>query len=331
MEENEWWGRLGVTPPEDGAKEQEVAAPAEPAGVQGEQAQELTEPAQPAAGESKSPQGDAVPNNTERETAEGAEPEETTDGAEGERKPQTPEERREQARQRRAREQAEREEEIRKDAQQKANDAMKHVFARLGLKDSASGKPIETLEDFEKMQQQIKSQRVQQDLKNGRLTGEVLRETLLSTPEVQQVLQAAENAKNAAKTAENDARLAQYNANMQAELAQIRRMNPSIQSTDDIIRMETGPEYARLLRSGLRPSEAYKLANFDAIQSSARAAAEQAARNAAAGKAHLQPTPTQGKQPQSAPEDYKQNMRRYIKGISDEEINRYYARFHKNE
>ena len=114
---------------------------------------------------------------------------------------------------------------------------------------------------------------------------------------------------------------------MQTELAEIRKLNPEIRTTDDIVRMETGPEFARLVRTGLRPSEAYKLANFEQLQAGAKNAAEQAARNAAAGKAHMQPTPKSGKPAISVPEDYKRNMRRFNDGITDDKIAKYYAKY----
>ena len=322
MEDNEWWGKLGVTPPEEGAREQEPAEPAQSTtATEGEKEQEVTEPAQVETAQTESVKEQPAADQTAVQSTE-AEGKET--------KPQTEEERKEQARLRRQREQEARETAIRREETEKWDEKFREVFSALGIKDATNGgKQVETLEEFEQMQARQRSAQMQRDLKAGKLTPEALRAAVLDTPEVKEVLQAASDAKAAATEAEHRARLAQYNASMQSELAEIRKLNPAIKTTDDIIRMETGAEYARLLRTGLRPSEAYKLANFEQIQSSSRSAAEQAARNAAAGKAHLQPTPTNGQQPLTVPEEYKRNMRRFNDGITDEEIAKYYAESQK--
>lgn len=320
-EENRWWGAFGLPQPEEtGEKGQEPAAPVGSTEDTGAKEQEVTEPADTVTETS----ADAAVPAGQEETSNETEPEKGSD------KKQSAEERRKQAEQRRERERRETEQRIREEEAQKSDQRMKDVFSSLGLKDG-NGNPVETMEQFEAMQAQQRARRVQKDLKAGNLTQEALREAVLEAPEVKQVLQQAQTATIAAQEAQRKANNASYAANMQQELALIQKLDPSIKSTDDIIRMETGPEYARLLRVGLRPSEAYRLANFDKIRSRDRSAAEQAARNATAGKNHVQGTPTPGKQPLAVPEDYKQNMRRFVRGISDEEIEKSYRKYHKND
>lgn len=317
MEENRWWGALGVQPPEDtGAKEQETAEPA--AGTEPTGAKE---------------QEPATPAQTVTETVEGAasteeqQPEEGAEGAEP--KGQSPEERRKQAEQRRQRERQEAEERIRQEEAQKSDQRMKAIFASLGLKDSA-GNAIETMDAFEAMQAEQRAARVKNDLRAGKLTEEALRSVVLDDPAVKAVLEKAQNATAEAEAARNKANSATFAANMQQELEKIRMIDPTVKSTDDIIRKETGPEYARFLRMGLKPSEAFRLANFEAIRDRDRNAAEQAARNAAAGKSHVQGTPSSGSQSLAVPEDYKRNMRRFVPGITEEEIARQYRKSQKN-
>lgn len=335
MSGNEWWGRLGLSEPE-GGKGQEITEPAaanSPAD-EGGKAQEITEPVDAGVTEKEPEQvptggnaegAGAVAQSAQNSSEGGSQTEQKeTNGG----KTQTPEERREQARLRRERERTELEASIRKEEADKRDAQVKRILSALGVKDSANGgKAVESYEDFEKLQARQRTAQMQRDLKAGKLTPETLGTAVLETPEIKEVLQAAKDAKAAAEEAQGKAKLAQFNANMQTELAEIRKLNPNIQSTDDIVRMETGPEFARLVRTGLRPSEAYKLANFEQLQSSARNAAEQAARNAAAGKAHMQPTPAKGQAQVSVPEEYKQNMRRYNKGITDAEIAKYYAKY----
>lgn len=316
MKNNEWWGKLDLPEPK-GENEQE---PAEPAN------QETS------AEEGGNEQGAADPAGAETEPTIENEPEDDPDEEEqddegGNTPAQTKEQNREQAKQRRTRYRKELEAEIRRETDEKHAGDIKMLLNALGVKDGETGKPIETIEEFKKFQSKQRSAQAQRDLKAGKLTTQTLGAALLETPEIREILESANAAKAAADEAQSKARLAQFNANMQTELAEIRKLNPSIRSTDDIVRMETGPEFARLVRTGLRPSEAYKLANFEALQAGAKNAAEQAARNAAAGKAHMQPTPKSGKPEVSVPEDYKRNMRRFNDGITDEEIAKYYEKY----
>ncbi len=344
-EVNPWWGRLGVEPPEEGAKAQEVTDPADvDVGAEGGNGQEVTDPAALAEKNTNGAQGaaeapaqdgtgtkdveDAVPYKEESAAPTGqTETSEPTDGVEGTegKTAQTAEERRAQAQRRRQRER----EELQQQLRAENADAMKTVFASLGLK-TGDGKNVETMEDFEIYQTEQRSRRVQRDLKNGNLTPEALRQAVLDAPEVKQVLQNAQNATAEAQRVQQEAMEAKFSANMQRELAEIRKLNPAIKTTDDIIRMETGPEYARLLRSGLRPSEAYKLANFDSIRDRERSAAEQAARNASASKSHLQGLPNAGKAPLAPPKEYAQQLRRFIPNITEQEIAKYYAKHQKD-
>lgn len=317
-EENRWWGALGLTPPEEsGAEAREPAEPADVTDI-GAEVQEQTNSAE-ASDTGANVQEPAEPATQEMQKQETEVPDEK----------QTPEERRKQAELRRERERQQFERQIREEEAQKTNEAVRHVLQAIGLKNE-DGTLIETMEDFEAHLAQQRSQRVRRELKQGTLTPEALREAVLEAPEVKEVLQQAQTARNAAQAAQRKANQASFAANMQQEIAKIQKLDPSIRSTDDIIRMDTGTEYARLIRTGLSPSEAFRLANFDAIRDRDRAAAEQAARNAAAGKNHVQGTPTGGRQALRAPEDYKQNMRRFVRGITDEEIERSYRKYHSD-
>ncbi|MBP3413151.1 MAG: hypothetical protein J6K89_07810 [Oscillospiraceae bacterium] len=317
-ETNPWWERSGLTPPEEGGKEQELAEPAENTGTdEGGKEQEPAEPAvttEPGTNETNPQPASESPTGAAQSVVDPK-----SNG-------QSPEQNRSEAQKRRTLEREMREQQIRDEEAKKHGEAIKKIFASLGLKDT-SGKPIETMEAYEQYQSDQRMQKMRRDLKAGQLTPESLQEALLQIPQVQGVIQRAEDATKAAQKVEQDAKAAQYRANMESELAEIRKLNPQIKTTDDIIRMETGPEYARLIRIGVKPSEAYKIANFDSIRAKDRAAAEQAARNAVAGKAHIQSSPTAAGNPLTVPADYARNMRRYIPGISDAEIAKYYKQF----
>lgn len=317
MEENRYWGVFGLKEPDDtGAKEQEAAEPAgETLGETGGKEQEITDPA-------GSPEGEhAETIHQEDGNAE------TGAAAKQE---QTAEERRAQAAQRREQERLELIERIRKEEAEKNASYLKKTFSAIGLKDG-NGNPIETMEAFEAYQAERRSERVRKELQSGRLTPEALQEAVSASPEIQQVLQKAQKATEEANQATQQANRARYAANLQQEIALIQKVDPSVKSMDDIVRMETGPEFARLLRTGLTPSEAFRLANFESIRERDKNAAEQAARNAAAGKKHLQSSLAQGKEPLSAPEDWKENVRKLNPNMTDEQLESYYRKYHKSK
>ena len=312
---NPWWEWSGLTPPEDeGGREQEVADPAEPtAEAEGGREQEVADPVEAPAETETAEEAEGSDTAGEDPVTEGSAPkgEESKGGRDSY-----------EAAKRRERERTERERLIRDEEATKAAEKLKTILGSLGLRD-ASGKPVETAEDFERYEAEQRSAKLQRELKAGKLTQEGIRAALLSSPEVQGILKQAENVTNAAKQKEQEARASKFQADMERELTEIRKLNPQIRTTDDIIRMETGPEYARYIRTGLTPSQAYKMANFDAIRRADKLAAEQAARNAAAGKGHLRSTPSGGNA-LSAPADYVANMRKYVPGITDKEIERIY-------
>ncbi len=320
--ENPWWGWSGLTPPGEGGTAQEPAEHAESATEgKGGTAQELTETA----------------TNVESSAEEGRE--QTTGGNDGQeaRSEETlepsavpeagvpAEKNAGEAAERRERERLERERTIREEEATKHAELLKGILTSLGLRDAA-GKAVETAEDFERYSAEQKAAKLSRELRTGKLSPESLREALMQTPEIQGVLKQAQELTDAAKAKEQEAMLSKYRADMERELGEIRKLNPLIKSTDDIIKMETGPEYARLIRLGVRPSEAYKLANFDAIRSGDRKAAEQAARNAAAGTSHVRSSPTG--MGTAVPTEYAENMRKYVPGITAKEIEAMYRKSH---
>lgn len=107
-------------------------------------------------------------------------------------------------------------------------------------------------------------------------------------------------------------------------------MNPAIKSLDDIMAMETGSKFADAVRRGNNYVDAYRLANFDALQRGQRAAGEQAARNAAAGLQHQQRTrQTTGDTPAPVPAGVKAFYKALNPNATDAEISAHYNKTHK--
>lgn len=77
----------------------------------------------------------------------------------------------------------------------------------------------------------------------------------------------------------------------QAQLAEIHKLDPSINSMDDLVAMENFDEFDYLAKKGgMTMVQAFKVAAFDRLQAKRAEAARQAAVNAAKSKSHLKST-----------------------------------------
>ena len=320
MAETNWYQELGLPQPEEtGANEQGPADPATDEAPEGANEQEIADPAE--AGDAEEQQEPSGTGSDAGDAPQG-EPEQDANT------------RRQQAAARREREQQEQAQR----QQEAINNALKaerekwekEVFGKAGIKDPFTGKPVQTMEDWRAFQQASASAKLTNDLKAGRLTPEGLQQALMQSPEIQQILSGAQEAQRRAEQAEQRAGQQEFAQKKEAELAEIRRMNPEVKSLDDIMRMESGPKFAEAVRRGNNYVDAYRLANFDALQRSQRAAGEQAARNAAAGMQHQQRTrQQQGSTPAAVPAEVKAYYRMLNPSATDAEISAHYNKTHK--
>lgn len=249
-----------------GAQEQGVAAPAEA------EAASVTEP------------------NTEP-PAEEAAPEEPADeadsGTDAGKPTMTPEQRRENAARRRQQEQqtaidnavaaALKAEKERQDA------AMQDFFAKANLKDTFTGQPIKTLEEFQTWDQKYRASQLEAQLKAGKLTPEALEQAITAHPLMQQAQKIVQQQEASAKAQQEAA----DKARIDAEIAEIGKEDPSIQSLADLLKMPTAAQFREYVNKGYSFRDAYYLANRERIaQQQAEAAKQQAMRNASS-KDHL--------------------------------------------
>lgn len=110
-------------------------------------------------------------------------------------------------------------------------------------------------------------------------------------------------------------------------MQEIQAMNTDVKSFEDLAHI---PEYTKLLalvEQGADLVDAYKLACFETLQSKQVAAARQAARNAAAGKAHLKPTKLQGTTAPVVPVAVQQQYHKLMPALSDSEIRKHYESY----
>ena len=326
-----------------GAQAQEVAAPAvEGATTQsaptadgsgeGVQVQEVADPAaadsvitEPGA-ETEPAAGNAEPEEPEDDGANGA-------GAGNQQ--MSAEQRRQNAARRRQQEDAARQAAIdqavqaaRQEEQQRSAAAMEDFFKQAELKNSITGQPITNMDEFKEWKSAFRIAQMEQNLRSGKLTREDLAQLVAENPVVQQAQQVIEQSRQA----QEQARQAQARAQIDEQIAEIGKLDPTIQSVNDLIGMPNAKEFYEHVKSGKNFVEAFKLANFERLtQQKAEAAQQQAMRNAR-GKEHLQSTVNnRGAGMTSVPSKELAMYRKLLPGASEAEITAHYNQYIKKQ
>lgn len=301
------WEALGLTEPETAA---EPEAPA------GEQEQE---PAAPA-GEGEQDQEPAAPDaDDDMEDGQEGEPEEKP-----EKKPLTKEERAANARRRRQQEVDDAVAAARADEQKKFKDQLDAFFKAAKMKNAHNGNAdILTLDDAMAWVQADRMAKANDRLRKGQMTAEDLQAMLEDSPAFKELRQKQEQQEQAVRT-ENQQK---FQMDVQMELAEIQKLDPTVKSLADIIRMDTGKEFARLVqKGGLSYLEAFRLANMDRLMEQRANVAATAAKVASGGKDHLTRTRSVGNPVADVPQDVKDRYRIFNPQATDEEIERHYRK-----
>ncbi len=307
---------------DEGGNEQELAEPAEPETAQDEaeeaQGAEEQEAAEPAGEETQDTAADGVADD---EQAAGEEHSDTG------RTPQTPEQNAAFAAARRKAE-AQRDaavEEARRSAQEEAKRLIDEAFRNSGLTNPYTQQPITTKEEYEAYRQRYNAERKDRVLKKSGMSDEEFNAFVSDLPEVK----AAREAQAAAERAQKEANEAQARVKMDEQLREIGKLNPNIRELRDLAAMETYPKFYELVKRGNTLVDAYRLANFEALTSSAAQATRQAAINSVQSKQHMGATRERGTGAVSVPADVKEMYRALNPGATDAEIQSHYNRTHR--
>lgn len=163
----------------------------------------------------------------------------------------------------------------------KLNSMFSETFGK--ITNPATGKPIQSASEYieaYKAQQRVQAEN---QLKQGGVDPSIIQQLIASDPAVREAHEVMERQ----KVAEQDARIA-------SEIAEIGKINPAIKSIDDLAKDESFPAVMdRWNRSGMKESlyDIYRLVNFDTLTAKKSEAAKQAAINQAKGKSHMESTP----------------------------------------
>lgn len=326
----------------DGFAGAEVTEPAEPSAdttAQGANEQELAEPAAAEEQEETTTEGaEGAGQSTEEEhpEAEPADPKQQTPEQHpqgvrrirNEAEPQTAAQNAQYAAARRKAE-AERDAAIakaRQDAQAEAQRTIDEAFRNSGLTNPYTKKPITSKAEYDEYRTRLEADRKARLLKKSGMSDDEFREFVQGLPEVRQ----AQEAKEAAETAARQAREQQAKLKVEEQLKEIQAMDPTITELKDLARMENYQKFYELVKRGNTLTDAFKLANYEALTSRAAAASRQAAINSAQGKQHLSPTAQRGAGATSVPADVKAEYLAFNPGATDAEIQQHYNRYVKN-
>lgn len=344
FEENDLYEAFGLEQPagendpepaEPGAEVQEQGAePGEGSAQEPPEGQELSqEQEEPedqdggGAGEQEGPPkdgGDKPAQQTKEQHPQGAR------GIRNEAEPQTAAQRAENARRRRQEEQEAAikaaVEKALAEEREKSKADMAAFFARANLKNTVTGKPITTMEEFDAWRADYDAAKLQKDLKAGKLTPEALRSAVEQTPALQELRKQQEQ--RAAADAEQKRAAAQ--AQVEREIAEIHKLDPSINSVRDLLSMENAKEFYAAVKRGNSFLDAYRLVNFDRLTAARAEAAKRQALNNARGKDHLTGVRApQGTGAATVPKDEMEAFKLFNPDATEAEITAWYNKHKK--
>lgn len=308
---------LGIEPekPDEGAQEREVADPAP---------KEETAAQVPAAEADTGEGADQGEAHRELDPGEGSD-EPGSAAQEGDKLVMTPEQRKEAAAQRRRQEQqAAIDDAVNKAMQaerEKSREEMENFFKAAQLKNSITGEAITSMEEFRAWKQAFDAAQLQKDLKAGRLTPESFEKAISELPAVKRLEGIAQKQEQARQ--EKD--MAAAKAKVEGELAEIHKLDPSISTVEDLLKMPKAKEFYALVKAGNSFLNAYRLSHFEELQTKAVEAAKQKALNDTRGKDHLAATAKgRGVGAVSVPDEEMKLFRLLNPGTSEAEIQAYY-------
>jgi len=233
----------------------------------------------------------------------------------------TPEERAKNAARRRKAEIDAAAEKARKEEREVNKKQWDEFFAGAKLKNPLDGnKPIASLEDFKAYQEKFQQDQLQKRLKAGKLTPEDLGKVVAETDVMKKAQQIVERAEAEEKKAKD----AQTQAKIDKEIQDIGKLDPSVKSMEDLLKMERHAEFYDFVKRGYSFYDAFRLANFDKLTQNAQAAARQQALNRVSSMDHLTQTTTRGAGAVTVPSDEMELYREIMPDATDADIQKHY-------
>ena len=303
-------------------------------GLEAPQGETGTDSADP----SEQPEGATDPEIADPdEDGESIQQEDAEDGGEQEDETPEPEQKLEQSKSERARQAAARRKREQDAAIQAAVEAAlsreraenerrtRELLKGLNLKDPETGAAIESMDQYQSWQSQQALKNAESELKRGKLTAQTLQQVVSQMPELQKMRDALQRAEAERQTAESQ----RVQQQIQAELSEISKLDPTVTTLDSLLRSEKGQQIYDLTKRGLDLVSAYKVANLDKLTQRAASAAKAQKAASDQGRQHLRQTSSRGQGSVEVPADIAEMYKSLTPGISDAEMRQKYAAYLK--
>lgn len=275
---------MGLTPPTDDTEARKETTGANEPGAAAPAAEETT--GTPEGGGAGTEDGEgaegAVTAPEGQDGADGADNNDAGD-AEGAKKEQTPDERRAHAAARRRAEQQAAVDAALKAQSEKMAAEWKAFFESAGLKNTITGEPITTKEQFDEWSKSFKQQKLESDLKAGKLTQESLNEAISENPVVKQAAEivAAHEREQAAAEQEKMQRA------IDEQIKKIHALEPEVNGVEDLLKLPESEEFYARVKSGMSFYDAYLISTRERREKTLAEAARAQALTGQRGKDHL--------------------------------------------
>ena len=214
----------------------------------------------------------------------------------------------------------------REDAQAEAQRIIDEAFKQSGMMNPYTEQPITTKEEYDAYRQRYDAEKKKALLRKSGMTDAEFDAFVQNLPEVRRAKQAQEQAEKA----QREAHFAAARVKVDEQLKEISALDPSIKELFDLAKMPAYPRFYELVKKGNSLTDAFKLANYDALTKGAMQGARQSALNAAQGKMHMEQTRSRGTPVSAVPPDVRDMYRALNPDATDSEIQAHYQRYHKN-
>ena len=211
------------------------------------------------------------------------------------------------------------------EAQAEAARIINEAFKNSGLVNPYTKQPITSKEEYDAYRQRYEAERKKAMMRKSGMSDADFDAFVQNLPEVRE----AREAKEQAEQAKREAQQAAAKVKVDEQLKEIGALDPSIRSMEDLAKMPTYAKFYELVKKGNTLTDAFKLANYDALTKGAAAGARQAALNAAQGKQHMGQTQTRGAGAVSVPAEVMEQYRALNPDATEAEIRAHYAKSHK--
>lgn len=216
---------------------------------------------------------------------------------------------------------------------QRQEQVMADFFRSANLRDPVTGEIIRDMSGLESYSQAAETRRLERNLAEGKLTPEdidaMIRRRLAAKPQEAGTPPADQTEHPAAQTETPAPQVTEEQ--VAAELAEIHRLDPSVNSLEDILKGPEREAFVSAVRRGNSFLDAFRLASFDRLQQQrqveAAQRAAQAERNRSRSKEHMVPAGSRGQGAAEVPADILELYREIMPEASAEEIQKHYNKF----